>query len=313
VPRRVLVTGASGQLADAVLAAFGGWNITALTRAGLDITDIDAVRQTARRVSPDLIVNCAAFNRVDDAESRPTEAFAVNSVAVRTLARAAEACGAALIHYGSDFVFAGLDDPDIPPYDESLPPSPRSVYAASKLVGEWFALEYERGFVLRVESLFGAPADWQGRRGSLDAIVDGLESGRDVSVFTDRIVSPSYIVDVAAATRHLVETSAAPGLYHCVNSGHATWQQVAVEAARQLGVVPHLKLLTTTEVQLVAARPRFCALSNRKLAAAGFEMPTWQDALSRWLARRRPVGPAELAGTPRAESSGPAAQARHIE
>ena len=313
MPRRVLVTGASGQLADAVLAAFGDWNVTALTRAALDITDIDAVRQTADRLSPDLIVNCAAFNRVDDAETRPAEAFAVNALAVRTLVRAAESCRATLVHYGSDFVFAGLDDADTPPYDESLPPSPRSVYAASKLVGEWFALEYARGLVLRVESLFGAPAAWQGRRGSLDAIVDGLESGRDVPVFTDRIVSPSYIVDVAAATRHLVETGAAPGLYHCVNSGHATWQQVALEAARQLGVTPRLKLMTTTEVRLVAARPRFCALSNRKLAAAGFDMPTWQDALSRWLARRRPVAPAELAGAPRAQSSAPAAQVRHIE
>ena len=308
----MLVTGASGQLADAVLAAFGDWNITAHARAALDITDIDAVRRAAERLSPDLIVNCAAFNRVDDAESRPADAFAVNAFAVRTLARAAEACGAMLVHYGSDFVFAGLDGPDTPPYDESIPPSPRSVYAASKLVGDWFALEYPRGFVLRVESLFGVPADWQGRRGSFDAIIDGLEAGREVPVFTDRIVSPSYIVDVAAATRHLVETGAAPGLYHCVNSGHASWQGVAIEAARQLGVTPHLKPMTMADVPMAAARPRFCALSNRKLAAAGFEMPAWQDALSRWLARRRVGRPAELASAPRAESSG-AARPRHIE
>ena len=283
---RVLVTGASGQLADAVLRAFADCDLVPYPRETLDVTDSDAVRRAVDRTSPDLIINCAAFNRVDEAESRPADAFAVNAFAVRTLARAAEARGAALVHYGSDFVFAGLDGPDAEPYDESTAPSPRSVYAASKLVGDWFALAYPRAYVLRVESLFGLPAAWNGRRGSLEAIVAGLEAGREVPVFTDRVVSPSYIVDVAAATRHLVDAQAPAGLYHCVNSGRGTWYQVAGEVARLLGVPARLKPITTAETRLAAARPKFCALSNRKLAAAGFEMPTWQDALQRWLAVR---------------------------
>ena len=168
---RVLVTGASGQLATAVLRAFADRDVTAVTRRTLDVTDIDAVQRVVDEARPDVIVNCAAFNHVDAAESQPTEAFAVNAFAVRTLARAAEARDARLVHYGSDFVFAGLDGPDAEPYDESVPPSPRSVYAASKLAGEWLALEYARAYVLRVESLFGLPADWPGRRGSLDTVV----------------------------------------------------------------------------------------------------------------------------------------------
>jgi dTDP-4-dehydrorhamnose reductase len=302
-----MVTGASGQLAASVIRAFADRTVTAHTRATLDITDIGAVQRAVEAAQPDLIVNCAAFNLVDEAESRPSEAFAVNAFAVRTLARAAESCGAVLVHYGSDFVFAGLDGPETPPYDESVAPSPRSVYASSKLVGEWMALEYARAYVLRVESLFGSPAEWTGRRGSLDTIAAGLEAGREVPVFTDRIVSPSYVVDVAAATRYLVDTSAAPGLYHCVNSGHGTWQQVALEAARVLGVTPRLKPITTTEVQLAAARPRFCALSNLKLAAAGFEMPAWQDALERWLATRGRLPRVAPRDVPRAASRGPAA------
>jgi dTDP-4-dehydrorhamnose reductase len=297
---RVLVTGATGQLADAIIRAFSDCELVAHTRATLDVTDIQAVRRAVDRASPDLIVNCAAFNRVDDAESRPTEAFAVNAFAVRTLVRAAEAYGATFVHYGSDFVFAGLDELDTPPYDESVAPSPRSVYAASKLVGEWLALEYPLAFVLRVESLFGMPPDWKGRRGSLDMIVEGLEAGREVPVFTDRVVSPSYVVDVAAATRYLVDRRATPGLYHCVNSGHGSWYQVATEVARVLGVQARLKAMTTGDVRLIASRPRFCALSNRKLAAAGFEMPTWQDALERWLSSR--------SGVRRAASTGPAAR-----
>ncbi len=137
--------------------------------------------------------------------------------------------------------------------------------------------------MLRVESLFGTPRGWVGRRGTLDAMLDGLQHGREVPVFTDRIVSPAYIVDIAAATRHLVETAAAPGLYHCVNSGHGSWREVAEEAARQLGVEPRLRLLTMAEVTMKARRPQYCALSNRKLAQAGFAMPSWRDGLERWL------------------------------
>jgi dTDP-4-dehydrorhamnose reductase len=280
---RVLVTGASGQLAASVVRAFADREVIAHTRATLDVTDGDAVRRETAKSRPDLIVNCAAFNQVDAAESHPAEAFAVNALAVRSLARAAESCGAVLVHYGSDFVFDGTATE---PYDESAAPAPRSVYASSKLVGEWLALEPPRAYVLRVESLFGSPADWTGRRGSLDAIVAGLEAGREITVFTDRTVSPSYVVDVAAATRHLVDTGAAPGTYHCVNSGHGTWQQVALEVSRILGVAPRLTPITLADMPLAAARPRFCALSNRKLAAAGFPMPAWQDAVRRWLAAR---------------------------
>jgi dTDP-4-dehydrorhamnose reductase len=288
-----MVTGASGQLADSVVRTFADREVVALTRAALDITDHGAVQRAVAGARPDLIVNCAAYNQVDAAETQPMQAFAVNAFAVRSLARAAESCGAVLVHYGSDFVFSGSPGTaasTMEPYEESDEPSPRSVYASSKLVGEWLALDAPRAYVLRVESLFGTPPDWTGRRGTLDKIVSGLEAGLEVTVFTDRTVSPSYVVDVAAATRYLVETGAAPGTYHCVNSGHGTWQQVALEAARILGVAPRLKTITSSDMPLVAARPRFCALSNRKLAAAGFVMPAWQDALGRWLAvRGRPA------------------------
>jgi dTDP-4-dehydrorhamnose reductase len=240
------------------------------------------VRDTIAAVAPALVINCAAFNDVDAAEDRPAEAFALNAFAVRSLARAADACGAMLVHYGKDFVFDGETDQ---PYAEDVPPTPRSVYAMSKLVGEWFALDAVRGCVLRVESLFGTPRHWGGRRGTLDGIVVGLEQGRPVKVFTDRVVSPSYVVDVAAATRHLIEQGAA-GLYHCVNGGHATWHDVAAETARQLALPAQLEPVTMDQVRLKAPRPRYCALSNAKLAAAGFPMPHWTDALARWIATR---------------------------
>ena len=277
---RVFLAGAAGQLGGAVSAEFADVEVVAHTRATLDVTDGEAVRRAVAAARPSVVINCTAFNDVDGSEDRPVEAFAVNALAVRTLARAAEDNGAALVHYGTDFVFDGETER---PYSEEDSPSPRSAYAMSKLVGEWFALDAPRGYVLRVESLFGTPPGWHGRRGSMDGIVAGLEQGRPVRVFVDRVVSPSYVVDVAAATRHLVASGAAPGLYHCVNTGHASWQDVATEAARLLGVPARLEPITLEQIQLRAPRPRFCALSNRKLAAAGFPMPNWRDALARWL------------------------------
>jgi|SRR5688572_19875741 len=289
--RRVLVTGADGQLAYYVARAFAGSdagsNVVTLDRRALDITDPAAVARAVADAAPDLIVNCAAFNDVDGAEDRPEQALAVNAFAVRSLALAAEQAGAAFVHYSTDFVFDGRRTTE--PYTEDDGPSPRSTYASSKLMGEWFALDAPRAFVLRVESLFGSPADWTGRRGTLDAIVDGLAARREVRVFTDRVVSPSYTPDIAAATKHLIESGAAPGLYHCVNDGHGTWEQIAREAARVMGVEPILRLTTSDQMVLKAARPVYCALSPRKLASAGFPMPAWQDALGRWLRSRWPA------------------------
>ncbi len=281
---RILVTGAAGRLGAALVEAFGGDQVIAHGRHGLDVTDPLAVRDTIAAAAPSLVLNCAAFNNVDGAEDRAVEALAVNAFAVRSLARAAEACGATFVHFGTDFVFDGAADE---PYDETALASPRSVYGLSKLLGDWFALESGRSFVLRVESLFGAIEGWTGRQSSLDAILDGLERGADVRVFTDRVVSPSYVDDVVSAVRHLVESGAAPGLYHCVNSGHTTWHGVAVEAARLMGVRPRLQLVTLDQTAFKAARPRFCALSNQKLEAAGCAMPAWNDALQRWIAARQ--------------------------
>ncbi len=280
IDRRVFVTGAQGQLGDAILRAFADWDVVAHTRTSLDITNPAAVASAVASATPAVVINCAAFNDVDGAEDRPEDALAVNAFAVRSLARGADECGATLVHYGTDFVFDGTASE---PYNEDSPPSPKSAYAASKLLGEWFGLEATRGFVLRVESLFGMSPAWGGRLGTLDKIVRAMQAGREVSAFTDRVVTPSYVEDVAAVTRVLIDSHAAPGLYHAVNSGQASWHDVVVESARVLGLSTRIKPITTSDVTMRAARPTYCALSNTKLRAAGCDMPSWQDAVSRWL------------------------------
>jgi dTDP-4-dehydrorhamnose reductase len=133
--------------------------------------------------------------------------------------------------------------------------------------------------VLRVESLFGGAH----RRSSVDRIADAIRKGEPARVFVDRTVTPSYVKDVADATWKLLQTGPAAGLYHCVNSGVTTWFELAREIGRLLGVEPNLVPVKIADVQMKARRPQYAALSNAKLARAGVQMPTWQDALRRYL------------------------------
>lgn len=275
---RVVVIGARGMLGAATVREFAAHHeVVALDRSALDVTDDEAVARVVGSARPDVIVNCSAYNAVDGAEDEPVAALQVNALAVRALARAARAADAILVHYSSDFVFDGTAST---PYTEDDSPNPRSTYAVSKLLGEWFAMDAPHAFVLRVESLFGVVPGMRAR-GSIEGIVQTLRSGGVPTIFEDRTVSPTSILDAARVTRELAERRAAPGLYHCVNSGWCTWLELAQETARVLGVEPRFTVARFADTTFRASRPMFCALSNEKLTSLGIEMPLWRDALRR--------------------------------
>jgi dTDP-4-dehydrorhamnose reductase len=282
---RIAVVGARGQLGAAVAEECAPLHETAaFARGDLDISNERSVIDAMVRFRPDAIVNGIAYTDVDGSEDHPVDALNANAFAVRSLARAAGEVGAALVHYSTDFVFDGTATA---PYTEDDRPNPRSVYAASKLLGEWFAADAPRGYVLRVETLFGRTATGPAPRGSVANIVNTLMAGGNPRLFEDRTVSPTYLADAARATRLLLESSAPAGLYHCVNSGFCTWLQFGRALAHGLGgdaLVAKLVAVRMADVKLKATRPKFCALSNAKLASIGIAMPTWQDALARYLA-----------------------------
>lgn len=291
---KALVIGAAGQLGAATMERLSNgrgpretdevsrrFEAIPLTRAEVDLTNGPALRDAVLAANADVILNCAAYNKVDEAEDDPKTALDVNAFAPRVLAEAAEETGATLVHYSTDFVFDGAGSR---PYTESDPARPQSVYGSSKLLGEWFAAQAPRHYVLRVESLFGGTYV----RSSIDTIIASILAGRDTRVFVDRVVTPSYVHDVITATLALIgsapEAGGAPyGLYHCVNSGETTWQELAREIARILERTPSLVPVKVADVPFRAKRPQYCALSNRKLADAGIAMPVWQDALHRYL------------------------------
>lgn len=274
----VLVLGAAGQLGQAMAARLSmEHTVTRWTRAEIDLRNHRELGERVRQLAPAAIVNCAGYNNVDQAEQDQETALDVNAMVVATLARAAADVDAVFMTYSTDFVFAGTESA---PYTEGHRPEPQSAYAQSKLLGEWMAADAPKHYVCRVESLFGGPK----RRSSIDRIANAVRSGEPAPVFVDRVVSPSFVVDVTEAAAHLLRAGSPYGVYHCVNTGHATWFDVGQEIVRLLGKTNSaLKPISVSDVVLPASRPQYAALSNAKLAAAGCVMPAWQDAIVRYL------------------------------
>jgi dTDP-4-dehydrorhamnose reductase len=281
---RIVITGAAGRLGAALHQEFAaaGHDVIALGRRDLDITVEEQVGTVLKGLRPDAILNCSAYNAVDAAEADPASAFALNAHGPANLARAAREGDALLVHYSTDFVFDGRARE---PYSETAATNPLSVYGASKLQGEDEVRRLERHYILRLESLFGGTGI-RGHRSTIDQIADSILKGLAVRVVRDRTVSPSRVSDVTRASRELLERGAPFGTYHCVNSGFATWYDVALEISRQLFRPADIVPVFASDLVTPALRPRFCALANQKLLSLGIEMPSWGRAIAQHLAIR---------------------------
>lgn len=282
---RTVVFGAAGQLGGPMVEFLKSrvpspTEVIGLTRQDLDVTRLDALERTIRESAPAIVVNCTAYNDVDGAEDDAGAALAVNAFAVRAMARAAARAGSTFVHYSTDFVFTGDSSQ---PYTEEDRPGPLSVYGASKLLGEWFAAESPRHYILRLTSLFGGSQ----ARSTIDTILARLETRNPVRVFEDRTASPSYVEDVVAATGALLATEAPAGVYHCGSGGQANWYEIGHWLATQIGADAELLIrASASDVKMRAPRPLYCALSSGRLARVGYRMPHWQDAAGRYLKQR---------------------------
>jgi len=278
---RLLIVGAGGQLgAAAVRRLASSHEVIARTSRELDVARRRDVTAAIDAIKPDAVLNCSAYTNVDRAQDDPLNALAVNAWGAQALAAAAAAAGATLVHYSTDFVFDGSSTR---PYTEIDEPNPQGTYAASKLLGEWFAAEAPSHYVLRVESLFGGPH----AKSSVDVLLNAILTGQEARAFSDRVVTPSYVEDVVDATMRLLAQDAPAGLYHCVNSGMTTWLDLTRELARLAGRDDaRITAVKMTDTPLKTPRPLFAALSNAKLAALGVHLPTWQDAVGRYVELR---------------------------
>ncbi|NEB05923.1 dTDP-4-dehydrorhamnose reductase [Streptomyces sp. SID13726] len=277
-----LVTGAGGMLAQDVLArlADAGIPAVAATRAELDVTDPESVRSAFAAHRPAVVVNCAAWTAVDDAESREDEALRINGDGARHLAEACAAEGAVLLQVSTDYVFAGDAEK---PYAEDAPTGPRSAYGRTKLVGEQAVLTAlpSRGYVVRTAWLYGAGG------GNFVRTMIKLESVKDtLDVVDDQRGQPTWTADLADRLvrlgRGALAGTAPAGVYHGTSSGETTWFGFTRAIFEQLGTDPERVRPTTSEAFVrPAPRPAYSVLGHDRWAAAGIEpIRDWRAALT---------------------------------
>ena len=270
---RALVTGGSGQLGREFALLLGS-DAVALGRKELDVTDEESVARAFALHRPELVLHCAAWTDVDGAESDPDGAWRANEYGSRHVARAARACGAALVGFSTDYVFAG-DDPA--GYDEHSPVAPRSVYGASKLAGERALLtEHPDAHVVRTAWVFSP----RGQNFLLTMLRLGLERD-EVGVVDDQIGCPTAAAHLADATMELVERCA-PGTYHLAGGGSTSWHGFASAIMEQAGLSARVEPIASSELQRPAPRPACSIL--RTVHADAPRLPHWRDGLRDCLA-----------------------------
>jgi dTDP-4-dehydrorhamnose reductase len=284
---RIALIGANGQLGSDLAKVLGPvHNLMSLTHAEIEVTDPQSVEAMMQNHKPDIVLNTAAFHKVDVCEDQVEQTFAVNVYGVRNLALACRAYDATLVHMSTDYVFGGDQARDTP-YTETDMPAPINVYGVSKLAGEHFVrYVLDRYFIFRVSGLYGV-AGSSGKGGNFVELMLRLaREGKDIRVVDDQRLTPTYTVDLAEQMAAIIETEHY-GLYHATSQGSCTWYEFAVEIFRQSGLNNNFGRAMTGDFGEKATRPAFSVLDNKALHDLGMDMMRpWQEALAAYLMER---------------------------
>lgn len=274
---KILVTGSRGQLGQDVVKACNSLDtVLALGREELDITNFDHVINQVQSFQPDVIVHCAAYTAVDQAESNEDQAYQVNAMGTRNIAVAAEKVGAKLCYISTDYVFDGTSNK---PYVEFDLTNPQTVYGRSKLAGEQLVQSLStKFFIVRTSWVFGK----YGNNFVKTMLKYGKEKGH-LKVVHDQVGSPTYTVDLAAFLLQLIQTEKY-GIYHASNTGSCSWYEFTREIVSLANIPADVTPCTTEEFPRPAPRPAYSVLDHMAIRTNGFnELPHWQDALRRFL------------------------------
>lgn len=276
---KYLITGKNGQLAQAFIKRFELLSIdfNAPDEARLDITNPKTVADAVAAHKPDIIVNCAAYNLVDKAEQDKDAAFAVNALGPGNLAQAAAKHKAILVHFGSDYVFDGLKENGL--YSESDPVNPLNEYGRSKLAGEQAVLEeLDRCLVLRLSWVFGA-----GKQNFIYKLMEWAKSSEYLKIACDEFSVPTSADTVVDVTLKALKQGVT-GQYHLTNSGFCSRYEWARLILNSLSIRKFIRPVNMDSFNLPARRPKFSAMSNRKLAdLLNDPIPTWEEAVKSFL------------------------------
>lgn len=275
---RVFITGAGGQLGQDMVKFCKTNRIeyVSFDSKALDITKIGEVRHHITANRPDVIINCAAYNAVDSAETEWKKAFLVNGIGVKNLVLSANAIGAVMVHYSSDYIFDGDSDR---PYTIGDHPNPLSRYGESKLLGEQMIENLSQSyFLIRTSWVFG-----QGNTNFPQKILEWSKNQKQMKVVIDQVSSPTYTVDLVKATFDLLKTQFF-GKYHITNADSCsrfTWAEYILSKIGWKGTLLPAK---SSEFNTAAKRPSYSVLDNFGTAETiGYQLPHWKDATDRFL------------------------------
>lgn len=280
---RVAIIGANGQLGTDLVEIFSEdpeSKVVPLTHKDLDVT-VPETLEILKRLEPDVIINTAAYVRVDDAELYPEKAFAVNAIGALNVARVANEIGAVNVYISTDYVFDGEKEE---PYTEEDIPNPINVYGASKYAGEIFTRNYSpKHYIIRVASLYGK-AGASGKGGNfVEWVIEKAKRGEELRIVNDQFMSPTYTKDVARTLKEFLKLKPEFGVYHMVNEGFCSWYEFTKVIFEILGWKVQIKPMKSNELNRLAKRPRFSALKNEKLEKLGLKMKPWGEALKEYL------------------------------
>jgi len=275
---RFVVLGARGQLAQELILRLPG-EVVALDRARADLTHFTQLRLLLNTLRPDVLINCAAYNFVDQAEFFPELAFTVNALSVRDLATWCALQGVLLVHFSTDHVF-GLDQERQTPYGEADLPGPVGVYGQSKLIGEHLIRTHcSRHLIIRTCGLYGLRG--KGGKGNfVEAMLSRANARRPVRVVADQICTPTAAADLADAVVDLLQQRR-NGLYHRTNAGLCSWYEFASAIFEQAGLSVDLEPISTKEFGAPALRPGYSVLASRLPP-----LRPWRESLATYLEQR---------------------------
>ncbi len=281
---KILLIGASGQLGTDLVDALSHHELVTPPRQSLDVVQRDQIRQVLQSERPQVVINTAAFHRVDECESEVLTSFQVNGEAVRNLALAARDIDAVLVHYSTDYVFDGSASR---PYLEEDRPRPLNVYGVSKLAGEQLVESvWKKSFLIRTCGLYGR-AGSRGKGGNfVETMIRKARRGESIRVVDDQRLTPTSTRELARKTADLMETPHY-GLCHVTAKGDCTWYEFAREIFTLLGVQADLSPTTSDQFRSAARRPAYSVLANHRLGELGMDdLKDWREALRDYLRPR---------------------------
>jgi len=269
---KILIFGAKGMLGTDLMKVFSDFAPIGLDIDNIDITQEDQVKKVLTEIKPQIVINAAAYTKVDDCEKNQELAFRVNGEAIGFIAKACHEVGATLIHFSTDYVFDGKKKEG---YNEDDQPNPISIYGKSKLLGEELLQKNcQKFYLIRTSWLYGKNGP-----NFVETMIKLSNEQKILKVVNDQFGKPTFSLDLAYAVKNIIETKTKFGIYHLVNENSCSWYDFAKKIFEIKKIEVKVKPVLTSEFPRPARRPHYSILINNKLP----RLRAWEEAIKNYL------------------------------